>query len=247
MKWALKRQVFVIGIVVLIIAVFVGILGFVFVSNPSTCFDGEQNGTETGVDCGGGCELVCSFEASAPVVLFTQYVDSSERGDVVAHIRNINKGIDIRSAAYTIEVFTSQGDLLAIKKGSIDIPSQSTQSVFVKNITPSISMGARAFLTITDQYFYRAKSIPAATIESFSWSNLNTSPTLRAVVKGDLEEDQRRLPVTATVFNDTNKVLAVSETNIPVLEHNSQEEIIFTWQKSFSENPARVVFTFKAQ
>lgn len=54
MTWALKRQIFYIGILLLVIFIF----GFLLISSSlnrtPSCTDGRKNGDETGVDCGGG-------------------------------------------------------------------------------------------------------------------------------------------------------------------------------------------------
>lgn len=246
MDWAKRRRI-VIGIIVgAILASFLGIFAFVAITDPATCFDGEQNGIETGVDCGGACERVCEFEASSASVLFAQYVENDGRPDIIAHVKNNNAEADIVNAQYLVEVFTNEGDLLATRKGSIDIPSQTTKAIFIQQITPFVSPQARAFLTISNEEFFKKKEQPTFSIDSFAWSKLSTAPTLQAVVLGDDDKDYRRVPIIVTVFDVENKVIGTSRTIVSSLKNNTEEDALFTWQEPFSSSPARTVFTFDA-
>ena len=245
MDWAKRRRI-VIGIIVsFVIAGFAGVFSFVLITNPATCFDGEQNGIEDGIDCGGACELLCAFQADPAFVLFAQYIENDGRPDVIAHISNQNSNADIRNAVYTLEVFTNDGDLIVTRKGSLDIPSQTTKAIFIQQVLPFTSKGARAFITISSQEYYQRKESPVISAESFTWSRLGAQPTLEVQINGDVEKDLRRIPVIVTVFDAENKVIGASRTVLNSIKNNTQEEIIFTWQNPFSAPPARTIFTFE--
>ena len=77
MSWASNRRLAYISVVlfgVLAVVLFVGLV--VFYEAP-TCFDGKRNGTEEGVDCGGSCDLICSFSAADIEIL----ADGASIGD----------------------------------------------------------------------------------------------------------------------------------------------------------------------
>ena len=72
MTWALKRQIFYVGVLVL----FFSIAGFLIIypklSKSPTCFDGRQNGEELGVDCGGACAKACVAQVDNISVLWSR-------------------------------------------------------------------------------------------------------------------------------------------------------------------------------
>lgn len=244
MDWARKRQLFVIGILFIIGALLSALLFVVFTIEKPTCFDGVQNGSETGIDCGGGCELVCSLEARPLVVSFAQYVQTDGRPDVVAHIVNQNSNADAISANYTFEVYTGEGDLFARHSGTLDVPHNSTRAVFIPRISSISPNIARAFLTITDTVFHTAQQGPRLSVKSFAWSNISTEPVLRATVSGDTEESLRRIPLVVTVFDAENTVVGVSQTIVDSISANGEKEVVFTWNSPFEKNPTRVEFIF---
>mgnify|MGYP001285568579 FL=1 len=244
MDWARKRQLFVIGIIAFVVLTLGGFFVFILTINPATCFDGEQNGAESGIDCGGGCELVCENEARPLTVSFAQYVLTDGRPDVIAHITNPNTHADAISAEYLVEVYTDEGDLFARHDGVIDVPNESTRAIFIPRIASIAPTVARAFVTITEQTFFRAKDGPSLSVESFTWEDVSTEPTLTVQIQGDLEESLRRIPFAATIFDIENTVLAVSKTVIDRIGIDESKEVIFTWNEGFRDNPTRVEFVF---
>lgn len=244
MDWARKRQLFIIGIISFVVLVLGGFFVFILTTNPATCFDGEQNGTETGIDCGGGCELVCKNEARPLVVSFTQYLLTDGRPDVIAHIENANTHADAIAAEYEIEVYTDEGDLFARHNGVIDVPHESVRAVFVPRIASIAPVVGRAFLTIVDETFHKAQEGPNTKVESFRWEGLQKEPVLFVQIKGDAEEKLRRIPLTVTIFDAKNTVLAVSQTVVDDIGIDEKKEVVFTWNESFENTPTRVEFVF---
>ncbi len=66
--WSRMRKRLVLIILIVAIVVLIGVpLYFLFYKAP-TCSDGLMNGDETGVDCGGSCQRLCTAE-SLPIVI----------------------------------------------------------------------------------------------------------------------------------------------------------------------------------
>ena len=53
----------------------VGFIAYRVLYEAPTCSDGVQNGDEEGVDCGGACDRVCSFQAVDPIVLWERFFE----------------------------------------------------------------------------------------------------------------------------------------------------------------------------
>lgn len=105
-KWALKRKSFYFAIVV------VGFLVWFFVSIlprfrvAPTCFDGLQNGNESGIDCGGSCSRYCDAIA---VPLVFKWARSFEvvpgRYNALAIVENQNSGAGVMSIPYEFKLY----------------------------------------------------------------------------------------------------------------------------------------------
>ncbi|MFZ2693721.1 MAG: hypothetical protein WAX85_00255 [Minisyncoccia bacterium] len=78
--WSTKRRFIYGGSVLAVVASISLIIFWSIIYRTPTCNDGEMNGGETGVDCGGACKNLCTSEALNPVVLWAKTFSIS--GDV---------------------------------------------------------------------------------------------------------------------------------------------------------------------
>src|SRR5574343_394328 len=71
-SWSSRRKIIFLSILGGFVALLVAVPAFFLWHETPTCFDSKQNGDEAGVDCGGSCRLLCSFDAISPNVLWTR-------------------------------------------------------------------------------------------------------------------------------------------------------------------------------
>ena len=121
-EWSVyRRAIYIIGILFLIIGLVVYLFRDSIFPAP-TCFDNIQNQNERGVDCGGACSLVCSFDHQPLSVNFSKAFKRGEGVyDVLILIKNdnltaapktVNLSIDMYNASGTL-VFNIKDDILA--------------------------------------------------------------------------------------------------------------------------------------
>ncbi len=70
-SWSAKRKLVYAIMFFSFVIIVVGLPTFFIWYQKPTCFDGKKNGDEVGVDCGGSCRLLCSFEAVEPDILWS--------------------------------------------------------------------------------------------------------------------------------------------------------------------------------
>lgn len=145
MEYALKRQLFIVGVVVVIIAIIVGAVYF-FSGPMPTCRDGILNQGEEKIDCGGPC-------AACPVVRYgdietTAYHSFSIDGtyDAMAQVRNPNPKHGTRSFAYTFHFFNAAKQEIGTREGRTYILAGQTRYIIENNIALS---EAPAFVTFS--------------------------------------------------------------------------------------------------
>src|SRR6266404_4042388 len=103
-SWSHKRQ-----LLYLLIPLTIAIAGYAYIYShyiysPATCFDGVQNGRETGVDCGGVCSLLCKGDAIVPVVLWAKSFNvTGSVWNAVAYVQNSNITSSAQNVPYTFK------------------------------------------------------------------------------------------------------------------------------------------------
>jgi hypothetical protein len=91
-----------------------GIYSITLKSAPS-CFDGRQNGDETGIDCGGPC-ISCDIKNLKPLIVSPVIQFSSDRlYSVSAEIQNLNTKFAVQSFDYEINFYDKPLDVAGKK------------------------------------------------------------------------------------------------------------------------------------
>ena len=108
MDWAKRRRIFYAlafaGLLLLVASYPI----YLIISKAPTCFDKKQNGTETGLNCGGGCALVCTAEVKQPRVVWAKaFPIKSDIYDLGIYVENVNANAGLKNARYTIRVLGS--------------------------------------------------------------------------------------------------------------------------------------------
>ena len=131
MSWALRRQLFYIGILI----VFFSAFGFLVVSprlsEVPSCTDKKQNGDEAGVDCGGSCSLACNFEVDEISVLWSRVFQVVPgRYNAVAYLENHNQKSAISKIKYRFRFSDKDNVYIGKREGETFIPPEGKFAVF---------------------------------------------------------------------------------------------------------------------
>src|SRR5579863_6726299 len=134
LTWSARRQLLYYGVAFVVVAVLFYFSYQTFFTSAPTCFDGVQNGDETGVDCGGSCSLICPNQAHAPVVEWARPFEVSP-GDytAAAYIENPNVGAGAKQVPYSFQLFDSSNSFIVERDGVIDIPPMQTVPIIDTN------------------------------------------------------------------------------------------------------------------
>lgn len=238
MNWALKRQIlYIMGLLIFLGAVSLYFL-WPYITRPPTCFDGKQNGLESGVDCGGGCTRACSFEVDKLSVFWARSFEVVPgRYNAMAYIENQNPNQIIRSVKYRFRFADKDNLYIGQREGVTFIPPAGKFAVF----EPAINLG---------------NSVPVYTTFEFAelpvWENIDPSLVDQLnIVISDVElKDEDSLPklsaklrnnslfiipdlnAVAILYDDLNNALAVSSTYVPLLGRESSTNVNFTWRSA---------------
>lgn len=229
--WGTRRKLLYSAVV---IVVGIAVLAFIYQSlftAPPTCFDRKQNGTETGVDCGGSCSLVCPDSARAPAVLWARSFETDPGTyTAAAYIQNRNVGAGARRVAYSFKLFDAQNSLVVERDGVADLPPLAT--------IPIVEPGIRAGNRVVARTLFAFLSVPVwSKISSASLPNIHVADErlaedgsqLSAMVENNSAIDTTSLTAVGVLFDADGAALAASKSALGVIAGKSSGSLVFTW------------------
>lgn len=242
MSWAVGRRVLVISIMVAVAAALLAVLAIPFFIHAPTCFDSRQDGTETGVDCGGTCTTLCTAAEAPATVKFVRALRNQNRTDVVAYIDNPNADAYAKGAGITVEVYDENHNLLQKRDLSIDLPPASRTPLFLPGFYQGIATTTEAFITFAQgaPVWQRAQAkapLPSAGGPQFGTDLL--APKVTGVLTNPTARNLYDTKVVAVIYDAQNTVIGASQTIVPKLSPQGTAALIFTWNQPFLSTPVR--------
>ncbi|MFZ2484882.1 MAG: vWA domain-containing protein [Minisyncoccia bacterium] len=239
-QWSVRRKRIVLSIVLLGLVVLIGGPLFFLFYNKPTCFDKSQNGDETGVDCGGSCQLLCTTQ-SLPLILKgdPQVIEIRDNTyEMVAVVENPNVGAEIYRAGYILKLYDAQGAVpLKVVEGATYVPKGATFVVFEgpfslgEGVIPAkVTLEWKAESLIWQK---NAKQVPELVTKDMVFSRSETSPRLEASIENLSLENVSNIDLVAVVSDEIGNVAAVSKTFIEDLSAKEKVPVVFTWLEPF--------------
>lgn len=242
MSWALKRQLFYLGVLV----AFLGILGFLIISpyinKTPTCTDNKQNGEETGIDCGGLCSRACIFEVDEISVLWSRAFEVIPgRYNAVAYLENHNKNKAIYKIKYSFRFADSNNIYIGKRDGETFIGPGGKFAIFEPAIGLGNSIPVYTTFEFTETPVWNVVEEDVLKqlnilISDIVLSDQNSSPRLSAIIKNDSFFVIPELSVIVILYDEKGNALSASRTYLDVLKAGESANINFTWPEPISGN-----------
>jgi hypothetical protein len=243
MTWAFKRQIFYTLVFVLFLIIFASFIVYPKLNKAPSCVDGKQNGTETGVDCGGSCSKACLSDVSPLSVLWVRSFEVVPgRFNAVAYIENPNKGEAIQKLSYRFRFADDKNIYIGKREGSTFVPPSGRFAIF----EPALDMGhsVPVFTTIEFTSTPVWIQVPQEKLDQLkistsdiSLQDTDTSPRLSAMVKNKSLFTIPNLNVVAIVYDAAHNAISVSRTYIDEIKGEQSQEVDFTWPQAFTTPP----------
>jgi Mg-chelatase subunit ChlD len=238
MDWATKRQLQYLGMLFLFVVIFMVIPFYIFIYKPPTCFDGIQNGGETGIDCGGSCRLLCTADIAVPVSRFDPRIFQMASGtvSVLAYMENVNVAAESFHAPYEFKLYDSQGNFITSKTGETYIPKGQAFAIFEPNISTGSRIATRATFAFTQALIWVRNTTPYPSIgvTNSPIENASTTPRVDAIVTNNSLGTVSNLDFVVMVSDGAGNTIGASHTFIDSLGAGATQNIAFTWPKPFS-------------
>lgn len=239
MTWALKRQIFYIAVLILFVAGFAFLITYSKLSKAPTCTDLRQNGTETGVDCGGSCVRACVAEVDDISVLWARsFRVVPGRYNAVAYIANHNKNSAVKKINYRFRFGDKDNIYIGKREGTTFIPAGGNFAIFEPAIGVGHSVPVYTTFEFTEEPLWL--QVPKEKLDQLkllvSSIELVEGPTprLSASIRNTSLFVITDLDVVAILYDAEGNAVSSSSTFISSLAPLGSAALNFTWQEPFA-------------
>ncbi len=240
-SWSAKRKRFILSLVFVVLILLIGLPAFFFFYKSPTCFDGKQNGDETGVDCGGSCQLLCAVE-SLPIIQkgdaqILKVADSIY--EVVALFENPNANAQIYRASYTIKLFSASSTApIKIIEGEVFVPKNGIFAVFEKPFLLENESPNKAVFSWKKESLVWQKnnvSLPNISVRTKNLTKPESAPRLDVQVLNNSLETIYNIELIVLLSDTEGNIFAASKTFLDSLSSGSLAPAVFTWPTPFEK------------
>jgi hypothetical protein len=244
-SWAQKRQLTYLGGVVVVIMLAVFFPLYTFLSKEPTCFDGKQNGVETGIDCGGVCSVRCPSEIADPIV---HWVRSFKVGDgvydIAALVENINS-FGASEVLYQFRAYDEKNLLIQEHMGKTFALPNDRWIIFSAGIDTGKRIPNRVFIDFLEKGTWVSvdlseSDVPMLRVAGQYFEERDGKPRLSATIANESPFAIDAIEVVALISDKDENVLGVSRTYIETLPKYGEKTVVFTWREPFVDVPAEI-------
>lgn len=241
MTWALKRQIFYVIVLILFLLFFGFIILYPKLSKEPTCMDGKQNGSETGVDCGGSCLRACvAVLDDLSVVWERSFEVMPGRYNAVAYITNHNKNAAIKKINYRFRFADANNVYIGKRDGVTFIPPGGNFAIFEPGIDVGYSVPVHTTFQFTEEPVWLQVAQDKidqlkVLISNVELVGADTAPKLNASVRNTSLFTLKNLGIVAILYEANGNAVSTSRTFINELKPLEEKTINFTWPKPFEK------------
>ena len=236
-SWAIKRQI----LYSIIVIVFLGTIGFLiaypYINIAPTCTDAKQNGTETGVDCGGSCMKACTREVDQVSILWSRsFQVVPGRYNAVAYLENHNENKAIYKLKYRFRFADKDNVYIGKREGETYVPPKGKFAVFEPAIDVGNSIPVYTTFEFTEEPIWVSVSKDEIDqlkvfVSDVKLENEATEPKVTATV---VNNSLYRIPEVSFVvilYDALGNAISTSHTYLDVLQGKESANLNFTWRE----------------
>ncbi len=235
-SWSAKRKLVYAIMFFSFVIIVVGLPTFFIWYQKPTCFDGKKNGDEVGVDCGGSCRLLCSFEAVEPDILWSRsFKVSNGLYSATAYIQNHNFTSEAVNVPYVFKIYDKTNSLIAERTGQAYIPKNKIFAIF----EPTIQVGEKVPYRTTFEFtknpvWVKDDSVPPdLVVREKSLSREDALPRIDASIQNNSLIPFSNIEVVALVYDGKDNAIGASRTYLDYLAKDQSADVVFTWPAPF--------------
>jgi len=238
-QWSVQRKRVIFSIVVLTLAILIGLPVFFLFYQTPTCNDLKQNGDETGIDCGGSCQLLCTVQSLPLISKGDLRVLELRPGiyEVVAIVENPNVTAEILRARYTLKLF-GESSLTPVRsiESEAFVPNNGTFIILEGPIDMGEWRPVRATLEWHRDTFVWQKNtqvVKDIISRNVVLTREDSEPRVSAILVNNSLNQVSNIELTALVSGEDGNLIAASKTFVENLAGGGSSPIVFNWSEPF--------------
>jgi len=246
MGWATKKRAIYLTGILIVLAIIVSIPVYFQLTKVPNCFDGKQNGSETGIDLGGSCDALNPFDLSNMLIHWSRpFKVVSGVYDSVAYVENPNFKSGIPEIIYKFKLYDENNILIVEKYGKTFVGPNEQFAIFEGGLKTGDRIPKRVFFEFAPDVDWQKielpeRDIPQLSVRNQEVTNLDIRPRLNATIVNNASFSVKDIDVVAILYGADDNAIAVSATTIEKIEQYGTKDISFTWQEPFSVTPVRI-------
>lgn len=240
MNWAQRRKFLYIATVLLLLGGFGFLLFRHFTNVVPTCFDNKKNGTETGVDCGGACQLYCVNDLSNPRVRWVRtFQMTSTMTHAVAYIEHNNATAGVQTLPYTFRFYDAQNNILLERSGTTFLGPLGRTAIVESLVPLAAGSVARTSISFAEPIVWKRISSAFSAVviktdktllERYTYgSSVQNGTRLTAAIENTSRYEFTDMDVVAILYDKDDNVITAAKLLIPSLPALGSQTLTFTW------------------
>jgi len=243
----LRKQIIVVIIFLLIVAVITAGAYFIFRPHPeATCFDGIKNQGEEKTDCGGPC-LPCEKQRESLEVVYQKIIPTSENNfDLIAEIKNPNNNWGAKSVGYALDVYDEQNNNIFSKQGTLYILPQENKYIVEPKIFLEEKPDKAEFKIISTswQRLSGFRDLALRIRDKKIQTGEGMQSRVSGVITNNTNYDLNKVELVGIIFNAEKEIIGAGKTEVTTLVRNENRYFEINWPQSINEE--NITYEIKA-
>jgi hypothetical protein len=244
--WSARRRaaIFVIVLFGLLLVVGWPVYYLYFRSVPD-CQNQKMDGDETGIDCGGSCELLCKPETLPLIAQGDARLlkIATSTYEAVVLVQNPNIAGRVVRAPYTFTIYSgSDSKPLKVISGSTYVERNSTFALFAGPFELVQTGAMRVAFEWGELKWEKSDAKPPVlSVQNLNLITASTSlPRLEAVLSNKSLANANNIEVIALLSDSGGNVVGAGKTFIDSLEAGAYAPVVFAWPAAFASEPVSI-------
>lgn len=233
--WAGKRK-FMYGSIAAIVAIGgIGVPAFFLFYKAPTCFDGIQNGYETGVDCGGRCTLLCQSAFLAPSVAWTRIEQvAPDLYNAAAYIVNPNADGEAKNVPYHMALYDKDGIVITDQTGTVTLPPHRNTIAFMNAMSVGKRVPVKVLFEFTAEpnWTKQADTLTPIVVASKDYNEDANGSSLSVNLKNSGVTPLNNIDVYVILYDKDGNAVGFSKTVLDTIPALGMATAPFTWNRN---------------
>ncbi len=246
MSWGTERRNTIVFAIFLLIAIPTVLYFIIFKYEAPTCSDGKKNGSEIGVDCGGGCTAMCTGQGIDPYVQWVRYFQVAPgMYNAVAYVQNQNAEAGSGLFKYKFTMYDSEGAIIGERVGSTRLRPKEITPIVQNAVSTGKALPVRINFEIIEPISWQRESARdnVITVEDEKVIETDEATKITARLSNISLSPMRKVAAVVILYDRSGNAIGVSSTFTEEIPPNGKRDILFTWPRSFNGQISRFEVT----